>query len=208
MPGHNCILSVSCQVRQSVATGSSPYLIAYFLILFFNFPDVDFLLGNFCPHKTNIISCRSSQIAEDLWSAINNESKLKIDENAADIELNHLDKEGIVIVERLNWTSSIIAINYAYSINADLTIVESLAEDEEHEVNHLIEDWRKGDDASCDLLLDKIYRRIGSVDFSRSAGPLLVADFILNIKDGVEIVSEICPHKNNLHEQRNIGHKK
>jgi hypothetical protein len=130
-----------------------------------NVDDVDFLLDGFALNKDKYLISRADEVLEGLYQAAETNSKLKIEDTAPNLVIPDKKKDGLIVIEKTNAASTVIAVNYALSINAEIKIVEPLQEDEEKEVAYLIEEWKKGSDARYHELSDKIHKRIGGIYF-------------------------------------------
>jgi len=141
------------------------FLQNYNVIEISSLSDVDFHLGAFLDNEDKYLVCRSDQILEGLFTAIHSSLKLKIEDNAPNIEKIPEGKEGIVIIEKNSTVASVVAINYAISINSAIKIVAPLAQYEENEIQFFIEEWKAGSKEAYDFLSKKINDRIAEVKF-------------------------------------------
>jgi len=140
------------------------FLEEYTIIEIKDFYDIEMYL-RYASNKTEYLNCKSNDIHSGLYFASENNLLLKIDENAEKIELDD-SKEGIIIIENINYVSTIIAVNYAISISATIKIVEpvKLAE---REIYQLIEKWQEGDGDvnSYNDLSANIYPNVEEINF-------------------------------------------
>jgi len=126
--------------------------------------DVEIYL-RYASNKTEYLSCQSCDIHLGLYFASENNLLLKIDENAEKIVINNEDKDGIIIIENIEYVSTIIAVNYAISINAMIKIVEPSILGE-REIYQLIEKWKEDNDVnSYNDLSATIYPNIEDINF-------------------------------------------
>lgn len=158
----NVILAGLSQEQKSYLT----FLEHYNVIEFESLADIDFILGSMNPQLTETLRCRRAQVHEGLYLAVEQGAKLLLDETAPDIDAISGSKEGLVVIERLSAVSSIIAVNYALSIEANILIVTPLSKGERREIVNQIEDWKKGSTSSKADLLEKIAIRLMSVTIS------------------------------------------
>jgi len=128
--------------------------------------DVDFLLGSFTP-AADFSFCTREQIWEGLFKAVHTQTKLQIKALDESPDFSIEAPSGIIVIEKAHNVSSIIAVNYALSVHAQIHLVNELGEHEEREVIYLIEDWQSGIKSSYDLLIEKTFSRIGETDFSQ-----------------------------------------
>ena len=114
--------------------------------------------------KTGVVSCKPDEIYKGLAIASQTNSILKIDCDAKEIyPVNR--RKGIIVIENVQNTSAVIAVNYAVSIGADVEIVPMLPINR-LEIMVLIEDWRNGDAYSFNDLSAAIYDGIQNIDFT------------------------------------------
>ncbi|GFZ84935.1 hypothetical protein GCM10011531_14940 [Aquaticitalea lipolytica] len=125
--------------------------------------DVTFVLGSMVD-KSNILSCKESQIYEGLVQALSSDSILHIDFKADDI-VPYLNNEGgIVVVENVDKVGVVIAINYGISISANVLITSSLKIDK-RKISAFIEEWKDGNQNSYNDLSSFIYPKVEDVKF-------------------------------------------
>lgn len=141
------------------------FLNKYNIIEISKVEDVEFLLAGFTQDKDEYLSCRPEEILEGLYQAIQTNSKLKIEDGADPLTAIDVKKDGLIVIENNPVVSSVIAVNYALSINAEIKVVAPLADKEEKEISYLIQEWKKGSDARYQELSDKVHERIGGIYF-------------------------------------------
>ncbi|MFV8390744.1 hypothetical protein [Flavobacterium sp. LB1P71] len=140
------------------------FLEEYTIIEIKDFYDAEMYL-RYASDKTESLRCKSDDIHLGLYFASENNLLLKIDENAQKIDLND-SKDGIIVIENINYVSTIIAVNYAISINATIKIVEPIKLGE-REIYQLIEKWQDGDGDvnSYNDLSANIYPNVENINF-------------------------------------------
>ena len=116
------------------------------------------------------IACRSSQINEGLQLASIQQKAIDIDENTDEIEIEKRNKGGIIVIENDNSVETVVATNYAISINADIELVEPF-NFHEKKFLELIELWREEikndiEEKSFEELQALIYDRISHIIFT------------------------------------------
>ena len=114
--------------------------------------------------KNNFLSCREDDLLKALPYAVSNDLILKIENTSPTfIEINP-KKDGLIVVETIERVSTVIAINYALSVNSQVELIPPL------KVNHidiknLIKNWKDGDDNSFNDLSVELYNNIQDIDF-------------------------------------------
>jgi len=138
--------------------------------------DANHCLSSFFETPNSIFACRPDQLLIGLFYAQRRSLWLMVDGSADDVPIeDRTDFQGLVVIEDDNSTNSVIAVNYAFSIDANISIVNSLGAREDHEINHLLEDWGKRDIAgyrviaknAYDELEQRVMSRVGQIDFKR-----------------------------------------
>jgi len=124
--------------------------------------DVTFILGSMV-EKSNILSCKESQIYDGLVQALSSDSILNIDDNADDIVPVINNNGGIVVIENVDKAGVIIAINYGISINVNI-IVSNPLKIGKRKISALIEEWKNGDQNSFNDLSSYIYPNIENIE--------------------------------------------
>ncbi len=127
--------------------------------------EAESLLAGFTQEKVEYLLCRPDEILEGLYQAVHTNSRLKVDETAEHLTPLEVKKDGLIVIEGIPASASIIAVNYALSINAEIKIVEPLAEKEEKEISYLLQEWKKGSEARYHELSDKVHKRIEGIYF-------------------------------------------
>lgn len=115
------------------------------------------------------ISCRPNQVFIGLQLASNQELAISIDDNAENVVAETNNKGGLIVVENKYLFETLVATNYAISINADLVVIEPY-DFHEKEFLKLIEAWREevsngSDQASFRELKALINHRIYGIPF-------------------------------------------
>lgn len=130
-----------------------------------NIDDAHQILSPFFDRK-DYFSCRPDQVLQGLDHALRNGSWLLIDEFSDDVPIdNNPVLNGLVVVENDSSTNSVLAVNYARSIGADLQIVASLNHRQHYEIRHLLADW--GNRKNEQLLAEDAFQEIERVVMSR-----------------------------------------
>lgn len=104
--------------------------------------DVDSCLSGLTEKAGGTVHCNEQDVHNGLYKAVKSTSILKIDPDAPNIIIEAAGEEGIIVIENDNSTCSVIAVNYALSFNAFVTVIEPPKTDRA-EIKHLIEKWRE-----------------------------------------------------------------
>jgi hypothetical protein len=129
--------------------------------------EIDFLLSPFLLEEKQIIKCRSSELLEGLFLSQRQNNVIQIDEAAASITIELRYGRGVVIVENDESVASVIAVNWASSIDSDLLVVNSLEEDEKFIIQNHLEDWQNGDLSSYSEIEKMVLERVGVITFTK-----------------------------------------
>ncbi|WP_372947816.1 hypothetical protein [Mariniphaga sp.] len=127
---------------------------------------VELYLSGFSYDKDKVISVKSGEVLFGLYDALMSNSILRIDENAEPLNISLGDSEGLIVIEDTDTISSVIATNYAVSINASVRYVAALEEEIPNKILYLIEEWKKGNADSYKELEAIIYPRLEGINFS------------------------------------------
>jgi hypothetical protein len=131
-----------------------------------NINDVDFLLSPF-HENCEFMECKSSELLVGLALALRKNLILKFNEFADSLTIANDKTEGIVVIEERNYVESIIAVNYAYSVNAAIHIVSLKDDFNNSKILDLIERWKFEGRKNCgDQIQQIVLGRIGTIDFS------------------------------------------
>ena len=131
-----------------------------------NCEDADAFLKEIC-NKQDYLVCKEDDIYGGLFCAALENKMLKLDSGAESCKIPYQNHNGIIVIENNKYVSSIIAINYALSINSDISIIEPPLTSI-REIHSLIEKWQERKEnkylAELEALL---YDRIEGIDFSK-----------------------------------------
>ncbi len=118
--------------------------------------------------KKKILKCKSEDILNALFVAKNNNQRLGIDENAPEIIPQLEEGKGIIILEKDRDSIGIIAVNYAYTVNANLYVVDYFGKENKYGIETHIQKWREhGTHNQLQKVINKITQRIGSLSFEK-----------------------------------------
>lgn len=118
--------------------------------------------------KKEVFECKSEDVLGALYLAKKSGKRLSINESAATEPLIFEDGKGIVVLEKGEEACGVVAVNYAYAIDANLHIVEGFGKENRHGVEKNIQKWREnGTHNQLQKCLNKISHRVGSVDLNR-----------------------------------------
>lgn len=123
------------------------------------------LLLNPIVERNKILNCREDDIEMGLYNAVRNDAGLRIDNNAELLVPCNSGADGLVVIECGEKVASLIGLNYALTILADVHIVPSLSI-EQKGIKNLIETWREGSQTSLNDLHAMLYGRVEHVAFN------------------------------------------
>ena len=113
------------------------------------------------------LRCRISDVLKGLFIAQREGKRLVIDEGANALPEVPQTSNGLVVVENNGDATSVIAVNYASSVDANLLVVDRLAAHEAAAIQMSIREWKKtGDDAQLQRVKDASTQRIGGMTLS------------------------------------------
>ncbi len=114
--------------------------------------------------KEATVQCRRDQVHMGLHYALTHGMALEIDESADSWPTESADAAGLVVIESVyDNAASIIAVNYATSVNASIKSVAPLKRKEQRYILRLLQAWKdNGDDAARAALFAAIDARITS----------------------------------------------
>ena len=124
-------------------------------------------LANFGIRKETAIRSKASQVHLGLYRALNSGSALEIDETADDLADPATESNGLVVVEStLKHAGSVIAINYARSVDASVKLIPPLARKDARRILDLVQFWKGyGVSMARHDLFTEVDARIGSLTF-------------------------------------------
>jgi len=129
--------------------------------------DVTKQLSTGVPPKAGEVRCRNSDILKGLWIALRERKTLVIDEDAKALPEAEKRKGGVVVVENDGDVGSVVAVNYASSVGANLVVVDPIGKREVQNLHRFLRDWKDtGDVAQLQKVKDAVLLRIGATTFS------------------------------------------
>jgi CHAT domain len=128
---------------------------------------IDFMLSPFIESKGKI-ECNSSDLLNGLNAALRSNSVLKLKEDAADIELKNSGGKGLVVIETEPFVATIIAVNYAFSIDADVAFVPRASEEERLIILDRLAEYGEGDMNAKIEICEFVNLRINHISFRAS----------------------------------------
>ncbi len=115
------------------------------------------------------IRCNRDDLLVGLIHARSANKKLIYDENSKSISGTvNIKDDGLIVIENSNDVSSLIAVNYAFSINAEIVLVDPLEEEEIQSIQKSIHKWKKtGACNAYNKIKKKVSSRVEGIDFSK-----------------------------------------
>ncbi|MFV8344216.1 hypothetical protein [Flavobacterium sp. XS2P39] len=128
-----------------------------------DFYDADLLLKDLTD-KTNFLSCNINDIHYGLFKAVKSNLLLKIEEHSERITETNFHSKGLIVIENILRTSTIISVNYALSIGANIIVITP-PEIGRKEIKSFVENWQGGDYNSFLDLSTIIYQSVEFIEF-------------------------------------------
>lgn len=135
-----------------------------------NLNEVEDKLKKYTSIPKNEIRCQKNQILEGLALAARSEARLIVDEQAQEITLEKRNSEGMILVEKNDnyGVTSVIGVNYAISLGADIHIAESFNKNERSEIEEAVIEWSKSkDDKLFTKITGEIESRVRGINFKK-----------------------------------------
>jgi hypothetical protein len=129
--------------------------------------DVPVGLSSVAPARREL-RCRAIDILNGLVVAQRRQRRLLIDEGARDVpEVVNLE-EAMIVVEKTDDASPVLAVNYASAMGASVLIVDSFTRAEARSIQRWIQAWKTRDDRRQFEKLEAAVRaRIGGISFAQ-----------------------------------------
>lgn len=131
-----------------------------------NIDDIDFYLSPFFTTQRSELKCRKDEILSGQTQALAEGKILKITPSAPNINVTSNVARGIVIIEDNPTVYGIVAVNYAHSINATISIVPATNTDITSIVQGCIEEWYNGDLNALKEIEELVWERVNQINFS------------------------------------------
>jgi len=170
---NNAIARLGCReyvVLGGISAAQKSYLLPFGnakVIEIGSIDEIDAKLAAIGISKNGDLRCKASQIFIGLSLAQRQDQCLIIDNNAAELNAEPLGKDGLIVIEQdFESADTVIAVNYAASIDADVAFVAALGREEHRQTFDLLHEWQKGDDAAFTEVAAKVNQRVGGIDFA------------------------------------------
>jgi hypothetical protein len=130
--------------------------------------DIDAKLESLVAPKEGELRCKLADILSGLYLAQKQRKKLVIDQNAETLATHFIEPpDGLVLIENVEEVSSVVAVNYANSIDASVLIVAPLGKNEGRGIQKAIQNWKeKKDESEYGKVKDAVSERMGSHSLS------------------------------------------
>lgn len=118
--------------------------------------------------RKGVIECKSKDILVGLHLAQHEGKRLVINEAAEDLQTAPKKKGGLIVVEQKpKDASTVVAVNYAFSVDANLEVVKPLDKPEVHSIQRFIQKWYEdGGNNHFQKIVNKVNQRVGHLNFS------------------------------------------
>lgn len=109
-----------------------------------NQADIDTKLKSITNLGIETLSCREDELLKGLYLASINNKRLVVDNEAESLTLELQGKQGVIGVEKSSegHISSIIGVNYAVSLDADLIILDGVSRQESEQIERRLQRWK------------------------------------------------------------------
>ncbi len=113
------------------------------------------------------LHCRKQELLLGLVKAKREGKVLLIEEESESIKDEDIPSQGIIIIEDNKELGAIVGINYAFSVSADVKIVETITDEERQGILRFIKKWYEGgQDNQLQKVIRKAESRIAGIDFT------------------------------------------
>lgn len=129
--------------------------------------EVDFYLSPFIEGKGKI-DCKPDDLLNGLNAALRSNSVLIFKEDAPEIELKNSGGKGLVAIEKEPFVATVLAVNYAFSIDADIAFLPRALDDDRLTILDKFAEFGGGDKYAGIEIRDSIIKRINHIDFNKS----------------------------------------
>lgn len=127
--------------------------------------DIHLFLGEIC-EKNGVLKSNEKSILHSLYLASKSNYYIEIDNSVEDYTIPNDIQDGIIVIEDINKSITVTAINYSLSIGASLVIISKPKIDARN-VNSYIEDWANGNAEAINNLKAELYESIENIEFSK-----------------------------------------
>lgn len=103
--------------------------------------EADSKLSEIGVSNTESLRCKDSELLEGLFVAKKQNKKLILDNNAESVSIGSFNSDIIITIENTNDTTSVMAVNYAHSVNADIKILKNVSNGEGQKYREVIQAW-------------------------------------------------------------------
>jgi hypothetical protein len=113
-----------------------------------------------------IVKCNGNDLHYGLFNAINNNAKLKIDDRIENLDKPNVEGAGVIVIEKIDSVLSIIAVNYAFSCQCEIRLID-VPNIERDEISFIIKEWRDGDENKLHYLKSLFYHSVSEIGFEQ-----------------------------------------
>lgn len=139
------------------------FLNSYNIIRINSESDIEAELSGFRFSK-NEFKCKKEDVYLGLLESYRSNSYLVINEDADSILPSMKENAGLIMVEDINYVTTLLAVNYAGAVGANLHVVPPLNVSQ-NEIQGLIELWKSGDLNAWRELSGVLYKEISELEF-------------------------------------------
>lgn len=132
--------------------------------------EIETKLHSIANMKIEILACKEDELLKGLYLACMNNKRLVVDNEAESLTLELRGKQGVVGVEKSSdgHISSIIGVNYAVSLDADLIILDEVSRQESEQIERRLQRWKDENNYNhFRKVCDKAKNRLSEYDLSQ-----------------------------------------
>jgi hypothetical protein len=121
-------------------------------------------LESLVPLKEGELRCKLADILSGLFLAQKQRKRLVIDQCADTLATEFIEPtDGLILIEDVEEVASVVALNYANSVNANVLIVAPLKKNEGRDIQKSLQQWKEtNDELGRGKVEDAVSQRIGS----------------------------------------------
>lgn len=158
------------------------------------------------------LKCRPAEVIQGLMKSKYWGQPITLSDEAPAVPSEHIKgKEHVVVIENEGLVDQVVAVNYAFSIDADVALVKPFEKSEARDFQRLIHEWKtEGSQEALTLLEEKIWSRMSHIDVSRYRSATFFTRGVpygLLIKNAIPCAHVLLNVRTDLFVTNNIGYE-